>query len=125
MCSENATRARMARLTERLEGAAKPCGRNVHVPPEGQVLSNGSKAVLAAVVLDPVIDPGMCEICNLCHQEEVVLAKRLGLLPLTFLHDLSTAVRLVILLPESVDRRVVDDASTLEPVGPDVGPDVL
>ena len=40
---------------------------------------------------------------------------------LALLQDLPIGTDLVILLPEPVDRRVVDDSSSLETVGPDVG----
>src|SRR5437763_1082331 len=58
-------------------------------------------------------------------EDEVVSAECLGVLPLAPLDDSSIAVRLVIVLPESIDRRVVEDGTALKTIGPDVGPDVL
>src|SRR5262245_57086263 len=71
-------------------------------------------------VLNLAVDPGVTEVGDLPHEEEVIATEGGRLTPFPFFEDLVTLTELVIFLPEPVERDVVNRAAIVGAIGPDV-----
>src|SRR4051812_4186110 len=103
----------------------RPFGRGpdgVSVPrgnPEGPIRL--SEALVS--VLNLPVNPGVTEVGDLRHEEEVITTKGGRLTPFPLLHDLATAIELVVFLPEPVESDVINRVAIVSAIGPDVPAD--